>query len=445
MSPIGIRGGLRHDPRALWPPITVGLGGLGLSGLAKLVARDVVSEWLRAVDRWIADGATWMLTAAWAVLSKTTEPVISGRSFSSELSVMMLIGAGAVVPLLGLSVIQAVARQDGGGLVRTALIRLPLALLFTGVAVELVSLGLAFTDQASAALLATAGNPTEKLFSDLEQALAQFGVTGIGQFGGVLVLVFAAVIAFCVWLELAVRSAAVAAATLFLPLALAGLVWPATSHWARRLGETLAALVLMKLVMAGVLALAAGAVTGDDAGISGVVEGMALLCVTAVTPFALMRLIPMIETGAAVQLEGVSRRAIGGPAKSASWIAAHAFTDGAAGAAVGASERGTGVSAPAGGTDTGIGGGMGATRPGSGESLARSGGGVAGTAASVAGSPPAGGEPSAAKSAESGGKLGTGGWQSEMDKGDAELDSAAGLAGGPIVSDAREGGSPGAR
>ena len=64
----------------------------------------------------------------------------------------------------------------------------------------------------------------------------------------------AAVVAFVLWLELAVRSAAIGAAALFLPLALVGLAWPATSHWARRLGETLAALVLSKLVIAAVLA-----------------------------------------------------------------------------------------------------------------------------------------------------------------------------------------------
>ena len=81
-----------------------------------------------------------------------------------------------------------------------------------------------------------------------------------------------AIVAFVLWVELAVRSAAVAAATLFLPLALAGLAWPATTHWARRLGETLAALVLMKLVIAGVLSLAATAI-GSHSGIPGSSKG----------------------------------------------------------------------------------------------------------------------------------------------------------------------------
>ena len=119
----------------------------------------------------------------------------------------------------------------------------------------------------------------------------------------------AAIVAFVLWLELAVRSAAIAAASLFLPLALVGLAWPATSHWARRLGETLAALVLSKLVIASVLALAAG-LLGSSSGVSGVVEGVALLAVAAFAPFALLKLVPAVEAGAVAHLEGLGRRPV---------------------------------------------------------------------------------------------------------------------------------------
>jgi uncharacterized membrane protein YgcG len=218
---------------------------------------------------------------------------------------MILIGAGAILPLLGLAVIQAIAQQDPSGLLRTTLLRLPMALLLTGVVIELVSLGLTFTDQASLALLNTGGNAVGRVFAHLEEAVLPTGPVGQGLFGfGELVLVvLVAVVGFVLWLELAVRSAAVAVAALFLPLALSGLVWPATSHWARRLGETLAGLVLMKLVMAAVLALAGGALAADAGGVSSVVEGVALLGLTVTSPFVLFRLIPMIEAGAVSHLE----------------------------------------------------------------------------------------------------------------------------------------------
>jgi hypothetical protein len=188
-------------------------------------------------------------------------------------------------------------------------VRLPLALLFTGVSVQLVALGLAATDQASAMVLGAAGDPTHRLLLGLVAGLEQTGGPGLAAFGAFLVVLTAAIVAFVLWLELAVRSAAIAAASLFLPLALVGLAWPATSHWARRLGETLAALVLSKLVIASVLALAAG-LLGSSSGVSGVVEGVALLAIAAFAPFALLKLVPAVEAGAVAHLEGLGQRPV---------------------------------------------------------------------------------------------------------------------------------------
>ncbi|HEV8064879.1 MAG TPA: hypothetical protein VGP46_08615 [Acidimicrobiales bacterium] len=320
MSPIAAHAGSTHrggkTVLSLGGPL--GLGGLA-AYLAKRVAGDLLRSWFTAVDRWVARGSTWMIGAAWKMLAETTSPTISGPAFDSELRVMAVIGASAVLPLLLLGVIQAVVRQDGGGLLRTLIVRLPISLLFTGLAINVVSLGLAWTDQASQALLDTGAKSSEHLFTVLKVSLDGMAATGVGAFGGVLLLVLACLIAFSIWLELAVRAAGVALASLFLPLSLAGLVWPVTSHWARRLGETIAGLILMKLAMAAVLALAAGAIAGDHAGVSGVVEGLALLLIAALAPFAVMRLLPMIEAGAATSLEGVSRRAIANPVGGAAW------------------------------------------------------------------------------------------------------------------------------
>ncbi len=82
----------------------------------------------------------------------------------------------------------------------------------------------------------------------------------IASFVLLLISLLIAVAAFVLWLELLIRAAAVYVAVLFLPLALATLVWPAVSHWCRRLVETLAALILSKFVIVATLSLAAGAV-----------------------------------------------------------------------------------------------------------------------------------------------------------------------------------------
>jgi hypothetical protein len=123
------------------------------------------------------------------------------------------------------------------------------------------------------------------------------------------------VAAFVLWIELLIRAAAVYVAVLFLPLALATLVWPAVSHWCRRLVETLAALILSKFVIVATLSLAAGAVSSGTAGggahgagFSAVLAGGALLVMATFVPFAILRLIPAVEAGAVGHLDGLRAR-----------------------------------------------------------------------------------------------------------------------------------------
>ncbi len=299
----GTVGGLSHTLGGVF-------AGVGGSGLAKSLTKALLGGFFRGLLVWVATGAASLVAVLGKALSTTTQPVLSGPAFRSEFAVMAVLGAGVALPLLAVGAIEAIARQEPGTLLRSVCVRLPLALVFTGVSVQLVALGLAATDQASAMVLDAAGDPTHRLLLGLVNQLTDAGGLGLAAFGAFLVVLCAAIVAFLLWLELAVRSAAIAAASLFLPLALAGVAWPATSHWARRLGETLAALVLSKLVIAAVLALAAG-LLGSSSGTAGVVEGVALLAVAAFAPFALLRLVPVVEAGAMSHLEGLARRPLG--------------------------------------------------------------------------------------------------------------------------------------
>ena len=298
----GTVGGLSHTIGGVFSDV-------GGTGLVSSLTKALLDGFFHDLLVWVASGAASLVGVLGKVLSATTEPMLTGTAFRSEFDVMAVLSAAVALPLLALGAIQAIIRQEPGGLLRSALVRLPLALLFTGVSVQLVALGLAATDQASAMMLGAAGDPTRRLLDGLVTGLGQTGGPGLAAFGAFLVVLTAAIVAFVLWLELAVRSAAIAAASLFLPLALVGLAWPATAHWARRLGETLTALVLSKLVIASVLALAAG-LLGSSSGVAGVVEGVALLAVAAFAPFALLKLVPAVEAGAVAHLEGLSRRPV---------------------------------------------------------------------------------------------------------------------------------------
>ena len=233
--------------------ITVAVGhGSILGGIISFSVGALVNGLLNGITSWIESGTAMLLAAFGHALESTTSSPL-GNGFGTEFSVVWRIGAVLTLPFLLLATIHAVVRQDLSLITRAVFVRLPFAVLFGVVAVAIVTQALVVTDQLSSTLLATAGHPARVEIDQLVGAFTPgFGGLALSGFTGVLLALLAAAVAFILWVELIVRSAAVAVATLFIPIALAGLVWSATAHWARRVGETLAALVLSKLVIAGV-------------------------------------------------------------------------------------------------------------------------------------------------------------------------------------------------
>ncbi len=282
-----------------------------------------VGSVLDAVSSWVTSGAVWLLGQIGGVLSSSTAIDLGAPWFRTHYATMAGLAAVVVLPLLLLGVLQALYRQSASMLLRTVLINVPLAVLLTAVSVTLVQLGLAVTDAMSAAVSGGSGVDAGHFMATVATALAPTAATGqTGAPTFVLFLGGIAVVAGAVmlWIELLLRAAAVYVAVLFLPLALAGLAWPAISHWSRRLADTLAALVLSKLVIVAVLSLAVGALasgtgstpsgaTASGGGFASVLGGAALLLLAALAPWSLFRILPFLEAGAVGHLEGLSQRA----------------------------------------------------------------------------------------------------------------------------------------
>jgi len=379
--------GLPAIPPAGCPAAAGALGGTGLGAVCNVAGSVTgsvgsvvgsavgfgVGSVLDAVSSWVTGGAAWLLTQIGGVLSTTTAVDLGAPWFRSHYATMAGLAGVVVVPLLLLGVLQALYRQSAAMLLRSVLVHVPLAVLLTAVAVSLVQVGLAVTDALCAAVSQGAGLDTGHFLGTVTDALgpaqaAQPGgaPTFVLFLGGIAVVIGAVL----VWLELLLRSAAVYVAVLFLPLALAGLAWPAISHWARRLVDTLAALVLSKLVIVSVLSLAAGALAGgtgsNPAGASGpgggfasVLGGAALLLLAAFAPWSLFRLLPFLEAGAVGHLEGLTQRArhqAGIPAKGLADVAMRAAAAGSLATGVGAVGTIGAVASSGGGSGTPFGG-----------------------------------------------------------------------------------------
>jgi hypothetical protein len=318
-------------------PICQATSGLSsaVGGAASQVAGFGVSSVLDAVASWVSAGAVWLLGQIGGVLATTTSIDLGASWFTDHYRTMAGLAGVVVVPLLLVGVIQAIHRQSLSMLLRSVVVNVPLAILLTAVAVQLVQLGLSVTDSMSAAVAQGAGINSGHFFDRVIEAL-QNPVTGStpGAPTFVVLLGSLAVVvgAFLLWVELLVRAAAVYVAVLFLPLALASLAWPAIAHWCRRLVDTLAALVLGKFVIVSVLSLAVGALASGQ-GFADVLGGAALLALAAAAPWALFRLLPMMESGAVGHLEGQGRRtyqSAAGPALSLANTAMRLSAGGAA-------------------------------------------------------------------------------------------------------------------
>jgi hypothetical protein len=291
-------------------PLCYAVGAVGSIGGS--VATAGVDAVLGGLSQWVASGAEWLLSQIGNVLTSTTTIDLGADWFRTHYAVMTALAAVVVLPLLLVSTLQAVYRQNAGQLIRAFFVQLPLALLLGVVAIQIVILCLSATDAMCTAVGGGSGSDVKALLAGMTKGLLiAVGDPSMATFVLLLVGLLVAAAAFVLWLELLVRAAAVYVAVLFLPLALVALVWPAVSHWCRRLVETLAALILSKFVIVATLSLAASAVGSGSAGgssFASVLAGGALLVLSTFVPFSILRLIPMVEAGAIGHLEGVRQR-----------------------------------------------------------------------------------------------------------------------------------------
>ena len=291
-------------------PVVPGVPGLpSVGGVVGAVSGPVFDVVLATMVRWVASGAASILSGLAALLNDVTAPDVGAAWFQTHYIVMAQIAVLLVLPLLFAAAITAIVRQDGRLLLRAVAFHLPVAIFGTFMATQLVGLALAVTDQLCLVVLHNDKGGTTRFLSGMGTSVD--GMASHSSVAGFAVIVVAVVLiagALAVFLELLMRTAAIYVAVLFLPIVLAGLVWPPTLRWARRLVELLAVLVLSKFIIVAVLSLAASALASGlgNADLAALLAGASLLLLTAFAPYTLLRLAPIVEGAAAGHLEGVA-------------------------------------------------------------------------------------------------------------------------------------------
>ncbi|MDQ6839920.1 MAG: hypothetical protein M3137_16735 [Actinomycetota bacterium] len=321
------------------PVVPLGCGVV--SGAANSAGSDVANALIKAVTGGVTAAAGWLVGHLITLVGSTTRVDLGAPWFVHRERSMVALMAILIVPLLLAGTISAIIRQDLRRLARTWAVALPVAVVVTVAVINLTQLALGAADAMTAVVTHDADLGAYATFAQL---LVSESATGGPPFVALVVAVAVIVGALFVWLELVVRSAAVYVAVFFLPLALAGRVWPATAHMAKRLVEGLAALILAKFVIVATLTLGAGAVASVR-GVDQVAAGTAILFVAAFAPFVLFRMVPIIEASALAHLEGLSRRPARAVTSGAAQAASLATPAGAALNAVRTAGQGAQVAA----------------------------------------------------------------------------------------------------
>lgn len=302
------------------------------------------------VTTWVTDAAKWAVDKVIGLMDDSTSPNLEAGWFTERYRFMVAMAALVILPMLLMAAIRALMTQDGSQLVRSFFVYLPVAIFGTFIAVFLSQSLLAVTDAMSAAVAESIGGDVTQTFAAAGETLTTPSPSAarplFAIFFGALILIVGS---FVVWLELIIRSAAVTVSVFFLPVILAALVWPATARWTKRLIQTLVALIFSKFVIVAVISLATAAL-GEPGrgGFSAVMSGAALMTMAAFSPFALLKLFPVMEEAAIGHLQGMARKPIdavrpGGAVNQAVSVMRSKTSSGSNGNGTGAGTQGAGA------------------------------------------------------------------------------------------------------
>jgi hypothetical protein len=301
----------------------------------KSALKGIAGGILGQITTWVSEGATWLMGEVIAEIDKTTTPKLTTEGFLSEYARMAQVASILAAAMFVMALFEAVVQGSWAVLGKAIFVSVPLAFLGTSVAFALVQLMLVVTDgMAHAVTVATQEHSThffKTAIGDLSNAGGTVGSTAgevtagktassvskaagsteLPLFVTFLAAIVGAFAAFCVWVELLFRDAAIYVVVLFLPLAAAASISPRWAHVLHRYVEVIVTTIGSKFVIVSVVALAASLISEEGAGVEHILAASALLLVACFCPLLLFRLVLSMEAGVSAAL---SRRGAAGGA-----------------------------------------------------------------------------------------------------------------------------------
>jgi hypothetical protein len=288
--------------------LAVGLG----SEAAGAVAESAADSALESIANSVGDAAADLSGYLGNELARTGRPQLTADWYQENYRRMLGWAGLLIVPLALASIGSAVAKGDTSQVGQT-LLQVPIAYLLGIMAVSLVSAVAGLSVAMARSLVPGIQDSSREIGTRVGHVL-----TVSPQMGQGLVLLLGlvtalAALATLLWLLL--TEAAVYAVVLFFPLAFAGRVWPATAAWGRRLLTMALALIGARVVIFALWGLAMDGLADASAGdvpLRSALALAALLVMTAFSPTAALRLVPLVEGAETAGSPGaVAQRGLG--------------------------------------------------------------------------------------------------------------------------------------
>ena len=289
-----------------------------IHGAAGSVAGWSWEQVAAGIAKWILTAIADLIDGVLNFLKTAARPDITDAWFSgpnSPYATVRNLAAVLMIAFLLAGIIQSLIAGDVAGMIRRVVADAPLAVLGMIGTTVIVDLLLNLTDALSTGVLEGSDAKAMKF-------LEGFGIGAhllTGGFSTVIIAFVAIIATVMLWIELMVRSSLMYLLVAVSPLAFAASVWPAARGVVRKLIELMLAVILSKLVISialavGVAALAgAGQAAGPSPaigewaaqGLGTLIVGASIICLSAFSPFMILKLIPIAE--GALIAQGMSR------------------------------------------------------------------------------------------------------------------------------------------
>ncbi len=287
------------------------LGCLPTPGrVATSVAQVASNSLMQGVTSWFTDGARWFLEQIGAMLASSTSPDLGAGWWIGKYRLLLGFAMVVAVAMLLMAIIQAGAKGSWEALAAALGIDVPVAAVVGSAGPILTQYLVQVADRLSGVLLAKLGADSATALGHSAQWLGAFGSIptqqGVPLVVGALVAIVAIAAALLVLLELLLRANAIYLLVAVVPLAYAMRIWPVLRPVARRTTELLVAIVFVQPIIAFCVSL--GAVAGTTLGGLGdatgaqfgtALSGVVMLLLGALSPWAVLSLLPVVEAGMA--------------------------------------------------------------------------------------------------------------------------------------------------